>query len=331
MSELKLALRRTIPLIIFLALVVHFILPRVDTIEHSASVVRTMAPWAILAAIAAQMISYISNGAVLQSIVRIAGGELRLARAAVIEVGAATISLVAAGPVGFGAAIYKWVSETTTVESAALAAWLPGVFDMSALILAALIGAFELLHVHQLSRATEIALIGVISALVLVMIGAFFLVARPQWLVVIARRFGRTVDPDAVRDAWMKLRSGAWAHVAIRSILTIAFDMLTLYFAFLAARQPLHFSVLLAGYGVPILLGRTSFLPGGIAVIEVGMSAVFAGLGIDTQVAIVAVLTYRLISFWLPTLIGIPIAIAFTRATHRPSPPPRGGEGAAGG
>jgi len=316
MSELKLALRRTIPLIIFLALVVHFILPRVDTIEHSASVVRTMAPWAILAAIAAQMISYISNGAVLQSIVRIAGGELRLARAAVIEVGAATISLVAAGPVGFGAAIYKWVSETTTVESAALAAWLPGVFDMSALILAALIGAFELLHVHQLSRATEIALIGVISALVLVMIGAFFLVARPQWLVVIARRFGRTVDPDAVRDAWMKLRSGAWAHVAIRSILTIAFDMLTLYFAFVAARQPLHFSVLLAGYGVPILLGRTSFLPGGIAVIEVGMSAVFAGLGIDTQVAIVAVLTYRLISFWLPTLIGIPIAIAFTRATH---------------
>src|SRR6185369_5369756 len=210
----------------------------------------------------------------------------------------------------------KWVSETTTVESAALAAWLPGVFDMSALILAALIGAFELLHVHQLSRATEIALIGVISALVLVMIGAFFLVARPRWLVAIARRLGRTVDPDAVHDAWMKLRRGAWANVAIRSIGTIAFDMLTLYFAFVAARQPLHVSVLLAGYGVPILLGRTSFLPGGIAVIEVGMSAVYAGLGIDTQVAIVAVLTYRLISFWLPTLIGIPIAIAFTRATH---------------
>ena len=47
--------------------------------------------------------------------------------------------------------------------------------------------------------------------------------------------------------------------------------------------------------------------------IEVGMSAVFAGLGIDTQVAIVAVLTYRLVSFWLPTLIGIPTAIALNR------------------
>lgn len=321
MPQLKLALRRTIPLILFLALVVHFILPRLGAIEHSASIVPAMAPWAILAAVAAQFLSYVSNGAVLQAIVRVAGGQLRLARAAVIEVGAATISLVAAGPLGFGAAIYKWVSDVTTIESAAVAAWLPGVFDMSALILAALIGAFELLHVHQLSRATEIALIGVISALVVVMIGAFFLVARPRWLVAIAKRFGRTVDPDAVRDAWMKLRSGAWAHVAIRSILTIAFDMLTLYFAFLAAHQPLHFSVLLAGYGVPILLGRTSFLPGGIAVIEVGMSAVFAGLGIDTQVAIVAVLTYRLISFWLPTLIGIPVAIALNhRAPSRVTP-----------
>jgi glycosyltransferase 2 family protein len=317
MSELKLALRRTIPLILFLALVVHFILPRLGAIEHSASIVPTMAPWAILAAVAAQVLSYISNGAVLQAIVRVAGGQLRLARAAVIEIGAATISLVAAGPLGFGAAVYKWVSEVTTIESAAVAAWLPGVFDMSALILAALIGAFELLHVHQLSRATEIALIGVISTLVVVMIGAFFLVARPRWLVAIARRFGRTVDPGAVRDAWMKLRSGRWAHVAIRSILTIAFDMLTLYFAFVAAHQPLPFSMLLAGYGVPILLGRTSFLPGGIAVIEVGMSAVYAGLGIDTQVAIVAVLTYRLISFWLPTLIGIPVAIALNHA--RPS------------
>jgi uncharacterized protein (TIRG00374 family) len=276
-----------------------------------------MLPWAIAAAVAAQILSYISNGAVLQAIVHLAGGRLPLGRAATIEVGAATISLVAAGPVGFGAAIYKWVSAITTVESAALAAWLPGVFDTSALILAAMISAIELLHVHQLSRATETALIGVISTLVLVMIGAFFLVARPNWLVKIARRFGRTVDPEAVRDAWQKLRRGAWANVAIRSILTIAFDMLTLYFAFVAARQPLHLSVLLAGYGVPVLLGRSSFLPGGIAVIEIGMSACFAGLGIDTQVAIVAVLTYRLISFWLPTLIGIPIAIAFTRGTSR--------------
>lgn len=313
MPEVKLHVRRAIPLILFLALVVHFILPRLAQIEHSASIVPTMNLWWIVAALVVQFLSYVSNGAVLQCVVNVAGGELPLRRAVVIEVGAATFSLVAAGPVGFGAAIYRWVSKITTVESAALAAWLPGVFDTSALVMAAMISAIELLHVHQLSRATEIALIAVISVLTAVIVGAFFLVAKPKALVAVAKRFRLDVDPESVRDAWTKLRDGAWMHVAIRSILTIAFDMLTLYFAFLAARQPLHVSVLLAGYGVPILLGRSSFLPGGIAVIEVGMSAVFAGLGIDTQVAIVAVLTYRLISFWLPTLVGIPVAIGLHR------------------
>jgi len=76
MRELKLHLRRAIPLIVFLALLVHFILPRVGQIEHSASIIPTMIPWWILAAIVAQVLSYVSNGAVLQCVVHLAGGSL---------------------------------------------------------------------------------------------------------------------------------------------------------------------------------------------------------------------------------------------------------------
>jgi uncharacterized protein (TIRG00374 family) len=89
----------------------------------------------------------------------------------------------------------------------------------------------------------------------------------------------------------------------------LAFDLLCLRYAFLAVKQPLHLSLLLAGYGVPILLGRASFIPGGVAVTEVAMAALFGGLGVPANAAVVAVLTYRLISFWLPSLIGIPIAV----------------------
>ncbi|HMC22813.1 MAG TPA: flippase-like domain-containing protein, partial [Thermoanaerobaculia bacterium] len=56
-------------------------------------------------------------------------------------------------------------------------------------------------------------------------------------------------------------------------------------------------------------LGRASFLPGGIAVVEVAMAALYSELGVPPSTAIVAVLTYRLISFWLPALAGIPLAI----------------------
>jgi uncharacterized membrane protein YbhN (UPF0104 family) len=38
-------------------------------------------------------------------------------------------------------------------------------------------------------------------------------------------------------------------------------------------------------------------------------------LGVPGNAAVVAVLTYRLISFWLPALVGIPIAIALE--SHR--------------
>jgi uncharacterized protein (TIRG00374 family) len=79
----------------------------------------------------------------------------------------------------------------------------------------------------------------------------------------------------------------------------------------------LKISLLLAGYGVPILLGRASFLPGGIAVIEVAMAALYGGLGVPASTAVVAVLTYRLISFWLPTAIGIPIAITLQSRKHK--------------
>ena len=40
------------------------------------------------------------------------------------------------------------------------------------------------------------------------------------------------------------------------------------------------------------------------------MAALYGGLGVPANVAVVAVLTYRLISFWLPAAVGIPVAIA---------------------
>jgi uncharacterized protein (TIRG00374 family) len=93
------------------------------------------------------------------------------------------------------------------------------------------------------------------------------------------------------------------------SLMVVVFDLLCLRYAFLAAGHSLHISLLLAGYGVPLLLGRASFLPGGIAVVEVAMTALYGGLGVPASIAVVGVLTYRLISFWLPAILGVPIAI----------------------
>ena len=91
--------------------------------------------------------------------------------------------------------------------------------------------------------------------------------------------------------------------------MVMTFDLLCLRYALLAAGQHPYLHLILAGYGVPLLLGRASFIPGGIAVTEVAMAAILGGLGIPAAAAVIAVLVYRLISFWIPAFAGIPIVL----------------------
>ena len=314
---------RIVPIAIVLGLLVHFLLPRIDTIESSLQTLRAMRPWFIAMAIGFQVLSYFANGLLLQSIVALTGERISFHRAVAIEIAAGTVALVAAGTLGFGAAIYKWTRDSgVSSRSAMLASWLPSLFDSGTLALFALAGGIELLIHHQLSRTTLIALTIVVSVLAAVIVIVIMLLARNDWMRAITRlasnvmrRVGhKGTDAQFMEAAeraaqtWETLRAG-WFQPACSSLLVLTFDFLTLRYCFLAAGQHPHFTMLIAGYGVPLLLGRATFVPGGIAVTEVAMAALFGALGVPGSAAVVIVLTYRLISFWIPALIGIPIAI----------------------
>lgn len=324
-KPVQLRILRAVPILVVLGLLVHFLLPRLDTVGDSLLTLRTLTPWAIVMSVFMETLSYVANGMLLQSIVALAGDRMPARRAALIEIGAASVALVAAGALGFGAAIYKWSrAGGISADAAMLASWLPSVFDAAALILFALLGGIDLLLVHRLSRITIIALAIVVSLLSIVIVMAIALLARNDWLRSISKRVARIVKRfrpkwdskglfDGVESAsriWKEMQNGGWLRPACCSLLNLIFDLLCLRYAFLAVGHGLPFHVLLAGYGVPLLLGRASFLPGGIAVVEVTMTALYGGLGVPANVAVVAVLTYRLISFWLPSLLGVPIAIA---------------------
>lgn len=93
--------------------------------------------------------------------------------------------------------------------------------------------------------------------------------------------------------------------------------MFTLYWVFIAARHPVSLGVLLAGYGLPLLLGKAAFfLPGGVGIIEGTMAALYNGLGVPPGVTVVVILGYRVLSFWIPTLLGFPLVIYLQRTTH---------------
>ncbi len=81
------------------------------------------------------------------------------------------------------------------------------------------------------------------------------------------------------------------------------FDMLVLWAMFHAFGQPPPLTVIWMAYFVGTL-GNLLPLPGGLGGVEGGMIGAFAAFGVNLDLAVLAVLSYRAISFWLPTLPG---------------------------
>ena len=85
------------------------------------------------------------------------------------------------------------------------------------------------------------------------------------------------------------------------------FDIATLWTCFHAFGSPPTVAVIVMAYFVGALANALP-LPGGLGGVEAGMIGAFLAFGTHASLAILAVLSYRLISFWLPT---VPGAVAY--------------------
>jgi|SRR5579875_363064 len=107
---------------------------------------------------------------------------------------------------------------------------------------------------------------------------------------------------EGVRTAIAVLRERPLALVGAAAYW--GFDIAVLGLSFRAFGQVVAVAVLIMGYFIGTL-GSLLPLPGGIGGVEGGMIGAFAAFGIPTGRAVVGVLAYRAISFWLPTIPGI--------------------------
>ena len=90
------------------------------------------------------------------------------------------------------------------------------------------------------------------------------------------------------------------------------FDIGTLWASFRAFGHSPPGAVLVTGYYVGTL-GSALPLPGGIGGVEGGMIGAFLGFGVKAPLATIAVLGYRTISYWLPTVPGV---VAYFHLRH---------------
>jgi uncharacterized membrane protein YbhN (UPF0104 family) len=82
------------------------------------------------------------------------------------------------------------------------------------------------------------------------------------------------------------------------------FDIAVLWASFHAFGAAPSVAVIVMGYFVGTL-ANTLPLPGGVGGVDGGMIGAFLAFGVDPATAVLAVLSYRAIAFWLPTLPGL--------------------------
>ncbi|HUE27165.1 MAG TPA: lysylphosphatidylglycerol synthase transmembrane domain-containing protein [Solirubrobacteraceae bacterium] len=110
---------------------------------------------------------------------------------------------------------------------------------------------------------------------------------------------------SGVRTAISVVRSRRYGPgAALGALAYWGFDIAVLGLSFKAFGQDLSVAVLVMGYFLGTL-GSLLPLPGGIGGVEGGMIGAFAAFGVPGGRAVIGVLAYRAISFWIPTLPGI--------------------------
>jgi uncharacterized protein (TIRG00374 family) len=105
-----------------------------------------------------------------------------------------------------------------------------------------------------------------------------------------------------VREALAHLRSRDPALLG--AVMYWALQIAVLWAAFHAFGDAPPLAALVQGFFVG-MLGNLLPMPGGVGGVEGGMIAAYAAFGVDSGLAVVAVLVYRAFTFWLPLAPGV--------------------------
>ena len=106
-----------------------------------------------------------------------------------------------------------------------------------------------------------------------------------------------------------------WKAAMLLSSGRLAFDFGTLLACIRATGVKPNPSLVLLAYAVAGLLALIPITPGGLGIVEAGLSALLILAGIPGVDAVVATLAYRIISYWLPIFVG-PFAYFAFRARY---------------
>jgi uncharacterized protein (TIRG00374 family) len=319
--------------VLFVALAVGIfgLLPRLGGLTRDAAGLRHARPAFLAAAIVAQAVSLGCYAQLYRRVLAALGARIRFRLAA--DVTLATFFVSHLTP--FGSATGT-VVNASTLETEGIAAATTG----EAIALTSLTSTVALIVLFGTGFAATagrhvshqyLVIAGVAMFLVVVVLAAVFTVgAHPavagqagRWAASVAKHVQPSIDPERTAETSRRLASLARSALTGRAFLAsfgfaagdLLFDLLSLDLVFLALRYQPGFGALAVAYAVANIASAIPVTPGGLGVIEVTLVAITVGFGAPRATAVLAVLGYRIVNYWLPLPPG---AIAYLRLRLRP-------------
>ncbi len=318
-------------LFVALAAGVFGLLPRLGGLTRDAAGLRHARPAFLVAAVVAQAVSLGCYAQLYRRILAALGARIRFRLAADVILatffvshltpfGSATGTLVNAS-----ALEADGIAAATTGEAIALTS-LTSTIALIVLFGTGLVATAGRHVSEQYLVIAGVALFLVVGALaVLLAVGAHPAIAgrAGHWVASVARHVRPGIDPAKAAQTSSRLASLARTALTGRAFAVsfglaagdLLFDLLSLDLVFLALRYQPGFGPLAVAYAAANIASAIPLTPGGLGVIEVTLVAVTVGFGTPRATAVLAVLGYRIINYWLPL---IPGAIAYIRLRLRP-------------
>ncbi|MBA3350085.1 MAG: flippase-like domain-containing protein [Actinobacteria bacterium] len=312
-----------------LGIIVHVLLLARPGLTRAAVALRNMQPVLIAVAVLLELASSAALVQLYRSTLSATGTALSFRQVVPVSMAGFTVSRLFPGG-GLTAAVFmtrefaaRGINAATSTGSVVVA----GTLGMLVLGEIVALGTIASLLRGDLPPAYAIAIPLVAVLLAIACAIGFRLLTSPQPLATALNHFESFLSRFRVR-ALLKLRSFVGAlrvnlstpamlrTPALWSLANWLTDIAALWVLFFGFGYHLHLGIVVVGYGVANLLTALPVTPGGLGLVEAGLAGTYVAFGVPSEIAIVVVLAYRLISYWLPSLAGLPVYFHAIQKMH---------------
>jgi uncharacterized protein (TIRG00374 family) len=134
-------------------------------------------------------------------------------------------------------------------------------------------------------------------------------ISRVKWLKKIFQKLENPTDDmkiDEVKNPWktFKGHTKGWFMAIFFQFLLFASDAFTIFILFRGLGVDVDAGQVIIAFTLTKVVSLIPFLPGALVLYESSLSFFLSRLGVPLGISIMATLLYRVLSFWLPMLVG---------------------------